>query len=170
MVDVREVDPPDDAEPVHWRLLTTHEVSSVEMARQIVAWYRMHCVIEQVFRSLKSHGPLIAAVRALQLVLARGGSTGQMITDAVDPAHIPALHSLNASLEGRTDKLKNPYDSTTLAWLAWIVARLGGWSGYTSAGYKPPGPKTMHHGLLRLDPILSGWHLAQSRSADVRLP
>lgn len=190
VVDVREVDPPDDAEPVHWRLLTTHEVSSVEMARQIVAWYRMRWAIEQVFRSLKSHGlrvedsqmqearsftklavvALIAAVRALQLVRARGGSTGQTITDAVDPAHIPALRSLNASLEGRTDKLKNPHDSTTLAWLAWIVARLGGWSGYTSAGYKPPGPKTMHHGLLRLDPILSGWHLAQSRSADVRLP
>ncbi len=82
---------------------------------------------------------------------------------------MPALTSLNASLEGRTDKLKNPHHPSTLAWLAWIVARLGGWSGYTSKGYKPPGPKTMHHGLLRLDPILEGWRLA-IRSALVRLP
>ena len=189
-VDVREIDPPAGVEPVHWRLLTTHEVTTVEQARQIVAWYRRRWTIEQVFRSLKTHGlrieesqideaasftklavvALIAAVRSMQLVLARDGSTGQMITDAVDPADIPALHSLNASLEGRTEKLKNPHDSTTLAWLAWIVARLGGWSGYTSKGYKPPGPKTMHHGLLRLDPILQGWRLAKNRSADVRLP
>src|SRR5229473_93881 len=102
----------------------------------------------------------------MQLVLDRDGRTGQQLADAVDPADMAALRGRNASLEGRTEKLKNPHDSTTLAWLAWIVARLGGWSGYTSKGYKPPGPKTMHHGLLRLDPILLGWRLA-NRSADV---
>src|SRR5258708_2659470 len=112
---------------------------------------------------------LIAAVRAMQLVMARDGSTGQAITDAVDPADAAALRELNASLEGRTEKLKNPFDESSLAWFAWIVARLGGWSGYTSRGYRPPGPKTMHHGLVRIDQILIGWRLA-NRSADVRLP
>ena len=189
VVDVREVDPPAGQEPVHWRLLTTHAVATVAEARRIVAWYRLRWTIEQVFRALKAHGlriedsqieaarcftklavvALIAAVRSMQLVLARDGRTGQPLADAVDPADIAALRGLNASLEGRTAKLKNPHDSTTLAWLAWIVARLGGWSGYTSKGYKPPGPKTMHHGLLRLDPFLLGWRLA-NRSADVRLP
>ena len=189
VVDVREIDPPAGQAAVHWRLLTTHAVGTPAEARQIIAWYRMRWVIEQVFRSLKSHGlrieasqmeeargftklavvALIAAVRAMQLVLARDGGTAQPITDAVDAADMDALRRLNASLEGRTDKLKNPHDSASLAWLAWIVARLGGWSGYTSRGYKPPGPKTMHHGLLQLDPILAGWHLAV-RSAHVRLP
>lgn len=189
VVDVHEIDPPRGLEPVHWRLLTTHPVTTLDEAHQIVAWYRLRWIIEQVFRALKSHGlriedsqieaassftklavvALIAAVRTMQLVLARDGGTGQTITDAVDPANLPALRSVNASLEGRTDKLKNPYDETSLAWFAWIVARLGGWSGYASKGYKPPGPKTMHHGLLRLDPILKGWHLA-SRSALVGLP
>ncbi len=189
VVDVHEIDPPAGQEAVHWRLLTTHAVTTVAEAHQIVTWYRMRWIIEQVFRSLKSHGlriedsqmeearsftklavvALIAAVRSMQLVLARDGSTGQTITDAVDPADMPALRSLNASLEGRTEKLKNPHDSASLAWFVWIVARLGGWSGYTSRGYKPPGPKTMHHGLLRLDPILAGWRLA-IRSAHVRLP
>ena len=112
---------------------------------------------------------LIAAVRSMQLVLARDGGTGQPVTDAADPADMPALRELSASLEGRTEKLKNPHDEATLAWYVWIVARLGGWSGYTSRGYKPPGPKTMHHGLLQLDPILRGWRLA-NRSEDVRLP
>jgi hypothetical protein len=186
VVDVREIDPPAGAEPVHWRLLTTHTVGTLAEARQIVAWYRRRWIIEQVFRSLKSHClkiedsqmvqasgflklaviALIAAVRAMQLVLARDGSTGQPITDAVDPADLDAMRQINASLEGRTAKLRNPYDPSLLAWFAWMVARLGGWSGYTSRGYHPAGPKTMHYGLIRLDQILLGWHL-KNRSVDV---
>lgn len=189
VVDVREINPPRGVEPVHWRLLTTHAVSTLAEAHRIIDWYKMRWTIEQVFRSLKTHGlrleqsqmpqachftklaviALIAAVRAMQLVLARDGTTGQKLTDALDTTDQPALVQLNATLEGRTEKLKNPYDPASLAWLAWIVARLGGWSGYTSRGYRPPGPKTIHDGLLRLDPILLGWSLA-NRSADVRLP
>lgn len=189
VVDVREIDLPEGLEPVHWRLITTHQVASVEQARQIVAWYRMRWTIEQVFRSLKTHGlgvedsqiedarsftkmaviALIAAVRAMQLVLARTDGTDQPVTDAADPADMPALRALNAKLQGNTQALQNPYHETKLAWFVWIVARLGGWSGYTSKGYRPPGPKTMHHGLLRLSPILQGWHLA-NRSEHVRLP
>jgi hypothetical protein len=185
LVDVCEVDPADGAEPVHWRLLTTHAVATLAEARQVVAWYRRRWIIEQVFRSLKSHClriedsqmaeagsfiklavvALIAAVRAMQLVLARDGSTGQPLTDAVDPTDLAALRQINATLQGRTAKLRNPHDPGRLAWLAWIVARLGGWSGYTSRGYKPAGPKTMHQGLIRLDQILLGWHLA-NRSAN----
>jgi DDE family transposase len=188
VVDVQEAEPPPGQEAVHWRLLTTHPVATLAEARQIVSWYRMRWLIEQVFRALKSHGlrieesqieqavgfvklaavALIAVVRSMQLVLARDGGTGQKLTDAADPADGPALRTLNASLEGRTETLKNPHDPCSLAWLAWIVARLGGWSGYRSKGYKPPGPKTMHHGLLRLDGILTGWRLAQAiRSGDV---
>ncbi len=112
---------------------------------------------------------LIAAVRAMQMVIERDGGTGQPTADALDPADLPALARLSRSLEGRTEKLRNPHDPANLAWLCWIVARLGGWSGYTSKGYKPPGPKTMHHGLLKLDAILIGWRLAY-RFAEYGLP
>jgi hypothetical protein len=84
---------------------------------------------------------LIAAVRSMQLVMARDGSTRQPVTDAVNAADMPALRCLSVSLEGRTEKLKNPHDPVTLAWFCWIVARPGGWSGYTSKGYRPAGPK-----------------------------
>jgi Transposase DDE domain len=188
VVDVREIDPPEGVEPLHWRLLTTHTVTTLEQARLIVAWYRMRWIIEQVFRSMKSDClriedsqledasgftklaivGLIAAIRSMQLVMARDGTTKQPVTDAADPDDMPALRALNTSLEGRTEKLRNPHDEHLLAWYAWIVARLGGWSGRTTRGYRPPGPKTMHHGLLRLDPTLAGWRLA-NRSADVRL-
>ena len=51
----QEVDPPEGVERAHWRLLTTHTVTTLEQARQIVAWYRMRWTIEQVFRSMKSN-------------------------------------------------------------------------------------------------------------------
>jgi hypothetical protein len=31
---------------VHWRLLTTHEVTTLAQARQIVIWYRMRWTID----------------------------------------------------------------------------------------------------------------------------
>lgn len=183
VVDVAEADAPAGTEPLHWRLLTTHEVRTVEQARQIVAWYRLRWTIEQVFRTLKSASmqadesqvtqarrfvklavvALIAAVRIMQIVIGRDGGTGQAMADAMDPKHIPALTALNKKLEGQTEKLKNPHPMESLAWFAWIVARLGGWSGYTSSGYKPAGPKTIARGLNRLDGLLEGWEL---RSAD----
>ena len=148
----------------------------------------MRWTIEQVFRSLKSHClrieesqmeearsflkpaviALIAAMRAMQLVLARDGTTWQPLTDAVDSTERTPLSELNARLEGRTEKLRNSDDPGLLAWHAWIIARLGGWSGYTSRRCKPPGPKTLHPGLIQLEQILRGWHLT-NRSALVRL-
>ena len=189
VVDVTEVDASAGTEPLHWRLLTTHEVTTTEQARQIISWYRLRWTIEQVFRTLKSAAVqadqsqitearrfvklavvgLIAAVRIMQIVIGRDGRTDQSMADAIDPAHAPALTALNARLEGRTEKLKNPHPPASLAWFAWIVARLGGWSGYTSRGYKPAGPKTIARGLIRLDSFLHGWDLA-NHSADMRLP
>ncbi len=46
VVDVKEIAPPAGQEPVRWRLLTTHQVGSVEQARQIVAWYRRRWTID----------------------------------------------------------------------------------------------------------------------------
>jgi hypothetical protein len=38
LVEVRESEPPAGVEPLHWRLLTTHEVADAVAAWQIVAW------------------------------------------------------------------------------------------------------------------------------------
>jgi hypothetical protein len=148
----------------------------------------MRWLIEQVFRTLKMYGvavqtsqittpaallklvtiALVAAVRVVQLVVGRNANTGQTVTDVADPCDMVALRAICASLQGRTEKLKNPHDPNTLAWYHWIAARLGGWSGYTSKGYSPAGPKTIARGLKRLDAMVEGWWLA-NHSADVRL-
>ena len=79
------------------------------------------------------------------------------------------MQAINATLEGRTAKLKNPFDPSSLAWYAWIAARMGGWSGYTSKGYRPAGPKIMARGLKKLDAMVLRWLLA-TRSAVTGLP
>ena len=56
LVEVRESEPPEGVEPLHWRLLTTHEIADAAAAWQIVAWYQARWTIEQLFRVMKSQG------------------------------------------------------------------------------------------------------------------
>lgn len=163
MVDVRETSKPEDGKPVHWRLLTTHEVTSLGEARRIIDLYRMRWIIEEFFHTLKTAGfnieaadigdpqvmikfvtaATVAAVTVMQLVKARDGTTGQSLTDAFDPADQPILEAVSAQLEGKTAKQKNPHSRGSLAFAAWVIARLGGWTGY----YGKPGPQLMRRGL-----------------------
>ena len=53
------------------------------------------------------------------------------------------LEALSVQLEGATDRQKNPHPKGTLAFAAWVVARLGGWTAY----YGKPGPKVMRIGI-----------------------
>jgi hypothetical protein len=129
VVDVREVDPPKDPKQrVHWCLLSTHTVSTPEEAMQVVGWYRLRWTIEQVFRTMKTDGvdvetsqittpgsllklvviALIAAIRVMQLVIGRDGSTGQKLTDVADPIELPALQAISASLEGEDRETAQP--------------------------------------------------------------
>ena len=163
LVDVREVSPLEDGEPVHWRLLTTHTVTNPAQARRIVDLYRMRWSIEEFFRTLKTAGfdvekadigdpqvmikfvvaATVAAVTVMQLVKAREGTTDRQLVDAFEPDDQPILEALSAKLEGRTTRQKNPHPKGSLAFGAWVIARLGGWDGY----YGKPGPKTMRWGL-----------------------
>jgi hypothetical protein len=163
MVDVREVSSLHDGEPIHWRLLTTHAVTSPKQARRIIDLYRKRWTIEEFFRTLKSAGfdieeadigehevmikfvtaAAVAAVTIMQLVRARDGTTEEQIADALEPDDQPVLEALSSQLEGATDKQKNPHRNGTLAFAAWVIARLGGWTAY----YGKPGPKVMRLGL-----------------------
>ena len=179
LVVVREVDAPAGAEPVRWVLLTTHAVDSVETALDMVRLYRLRWHIEQLFRTLKTQGfnvedsqmvaahglmnlvtaALIAAMQTLQLTLSRCGATRQPVGDGFTPTQQRVLARIEQGLPGRTAKQLNPHPPDTLAWVAWIIARLGGWTGYASQ--KPPGPKTMHIGLTEFQALTQGWLLCE---------
>src|ERR1700733_8465604 len=82
-------------------------------------------------------------VTVMQLVKARDGTTDQKLADAFETADQPILEAASAQLEGSTAPQKNPHPKGSLAFAAWVIARLGGWTGY----YGKPGPKVMRRGL-----------------------
>lgn len=167
---------PSGSEPVLWRLLTTLPVEGVEAARDVARLYRLRWRIEEVFRTLKSDGlniedsqvqdaehlfrlcalALAAAVRILQLVDARDGSSRPM-SDVLDPECLQAVIAIGKTREGATPRQQNPHIQGSLAWLSWIVARYGGWNCYG----KPPGPKTMAQGWKQFAAVLAGVTIAQ---------
>jgi Transposase DDE domain len=175
LVEAREVGKPARGEPLLWRLLTTLPVAGLADAAEVVRLYRLRWRIEQVFRSLKSDGlgladvqmqeaerlfklaavGLVAATRTIQLVDARHGST-RPASDVIDEALLDAAEAIGRSKEGATQRQKNPHPPRSLAWLAWIIARLGGWNCY----YKPPGPKTMRQGWNQFAAMAAGYILA----------
>jgi len=175
-VEVGETNPPKGHKPIIWRLLTTLPVAGepdeFAAAQEIVRLYRLRWRIEQVFRATKSDGlrleetqikdaatlfnlaaiALTAAVRTIQLVDARDGGP-RPASDVADQDLILAAEAIGPTLEGKTARQKNPHPLHSLAWLSWIVARLGGWNCY----YKPPGPKTMRAGWNRLTERAAGF-------------
>ena len=173
LVDVREISNPEDgSEPIHWRLLTTHEVTGLYRARRIIELYRLRWIIEEFFHTLKTAGfdieaadisdpqvmmklvmaATVAAVTVMQLVKARDGTTDQQLAEAFDPADQSILEAVSVQLEGKTALQKNPYPKKSLAFAAWVIGRLGGWTGY----YDKPGPKVMRRGLEAFQRIKFG--------------
>lgn len=185
LVQVEECDPPAGREAVCWRLLTTHALPDAAAAWQVVGWYRQRWLIEQVFRTLKQQGLRLedsqledaerllklsaiatkAAAITVQLVQARDGRTRQPALVVFAAADCATLRALAPGVEGRTAKQKNPHPPDSLAWAAWIIARLGGWDGY--AGSRPPGPITFRRGLTDFAAISRGFAL---RTALVCIP
>jgi hypothetical protein len=177
LIEVSEPFPPAGAEPVMWRLLTTHAVNDAETAWRIVGWYRQRWTIEQLFRTLKNQGlkledsqledaerliKLVAvATRAatiiMQLVQARDGRSAQSADIVFSQQETEVLQALVPKLEGKTALQKNPHPPRTLAWAAWVIAKLGGWDGYPKS--KPPGPITFRHGLEHFQALVKGWTL-----------
>lgn len=173
-VEVIELHPPKDAEPVHWILLTTHKIGSLADAWQIVDWYRQRWIIEQFFRTMKLHGLRIedsqletadrllklvaiaakAAVIVMQLVQARDGRDAQPASLAFTPDEIEVIAMLNTRVQGKTKRQKNPHPPSSLAWAAWVIAKLGGWNEYAA---KPPGPITYYNGLAYFRAFAAGW-------------
>ena len=59
----REINPVEGEEPALWLLLTTHQVNDVADARRIIGFYRLRWTIEQLFRTMKTKGFAVEALR-----------------------------------------------------------------------------------------------------------
>ena len=173
----KEVTVPEEEKGILWRLLTTHRVESFEQAREITIWYSERWQVEQLNRVIKSKGldiegielesgkaimkmtvlGLLVGSKIMQLVTA---STEQKISLAFSEEEKTCLVELGKGLEGKEAKQKNPHDPQSLLWAAWIIGRLGGWSGYK--GQRPAGVITISEGLKRFEDIFLGWKLARN--------
>ena len=155
---------PAGQQPIIWRLLTTHAVESFEQAQQCIEWYKQRWIIEELFRVIKTKGfqiestqlgngaaikkliafTLEAALQVMQLKLALDKKQEDKAALIFTDKQIQLLTLLLHKVEGETAKQKNPYRKNTIAWAAWIIARLGSWTGYKSHG--PPGYITIKNG------------------------
>jgi hypothetical protein len=143
LVEVREVAAPGGVEPLHWRLLTTHDVAEAGKAWEIVGWYQARWTIEQLFRVTKSQGLQLedsqlasadrlvklaaAAIKAacidIQLVQERDGKHQLPASTVFTEPEIETLEVLVPTLEGKTERQKNPHPARSLARACWVVAR-----------------------------------------------
>jgi hypothetical protein len=186
LIEVREVDPPADVEPVLWRLLTTHEIADAAAAWQIVGWYQLRWVIEQMHRVMKSQGLQLEdsqvataerlekltaiAVKAacidIQLTQERDGKHQLPGSTIFTEPELETAEALVPTLEGSTERQKNPHPVGSLARATWVVARLGGWNCY----YRPPGPIIFRRGMEAFCQIHRGRMLGMRLQREVRIP
>ena len=170
---------PPGEKPICWRLLTTYTINAIEDAQQIIRWYAMRWQIELLFGTIKSKGlnmeasevetgrglknlcliGLQVALKINQLSQGRENEQEGSAEISFSTKEIVVLKSLVSRYEGKTEKQKNRYKEGTIAWAAWVIARMGGWKGYASEA--KPGNKTMRIGLNKLENIYIGWNLAQ---------
>ncbi|MDE2914172.1 MAG: hypothetical protein OXL68_14750 [Paracoccaceae bacterium] len=73
---------------------------------------------------------LVAGISCMQLVQDRDGEGQRPLQDVFDAVDRPVLEAVSCSLEGKTEKQKNPHPKGSLSFAAWVCARLGGWTGY----------------------------------------
>lgn len=168
---------PEGEEPIEWRLLTSHKVTTPVQALQCIGWYKLRWTIESLFRVVKSKGfslnaaqiesgaamkkligmAFVAAFRVMALKTAHE----EQLEDI--PAHIVFTEAQIAVLKGilpglepkspRSTKGRNPHREGSLPWAAWIIAMLaGGWSGRITDKNRPGYIKFMQ-GWERLETI-----------------
>lgn len=165
--------------PICWRLLTTYMINDLKDAQQIIQRYAVRWQIELLFGTMKSTGlnleasqlesgiglknlcliGLQVSLKINQLSQGRDNEREDGAGIIFTPRQLVVLKILVERFEGKTEKQKNHFKYGTLAWAAWVIARMGGWKGYASEA--KPGNKTMRIGLTRFENIFIGWNLAQ---------
>ena len=162
---------------------TTHPVSNAAEAFEIANLYRRRWAIEQLFRAMKTQGFDVEGLRIEEETPLRNLAMAIFIAAVVvnnwfTRATAPATRSappdhrrfrtggstsaeaFSAKLEGKTEKQKNPHPKGSLAYAAWVCARLGGWNCY----YGKPGPITMLNGWREFQAAKQGVALLQGLS------
>ena len=140
-------------------------------------FYLKRWIIEDYFHTLKTSGfriedanisdpelmlkflaiAAIAGVTVTQLLRARDNPSGQCLGHALAPDDAPLLDAVCKDYEGPTltRRQANPHPRGLMGYAAWVIARLGGWTGYCGK----PGALNLNRGLQRYYAIKYGTQL-----------
>jgi hypothetical protein len=179
VVDVREINPPDEKSEVHWTLLTTWEVTSFEAAVEKINWYSSRWFIEELFRMLKSgykvekvkfdNGQalmnwcalrIMQAIRLFHLLTQRDLKTMNSALTFFSNAEIKILEYLEENNLSKKTKVEVP-PKLSIAWAVLLIAIFGGYKAYPSA--KPPGQQSLWRGLAKLEAAQIGFLAANGK-------
>ena len=166
---VREIDPPENDNPIEWILLTTLPISIVDQVKCIIQYYKIRWMVEIYFRTLKSGCRIedrrfetldrMLACTSLYMIVAwrtmyvcrLGRSCPDMpcdvIFDASEWQSVWTVHHRGQPLPDRPPPL---------ATMVRLVAMLGGYVDRPNRS-DPPGVETVWKGLQRVYDLAWGW-------------
>lgn len=177
IIEVKELNPPQGIEPIHWYLYTNHLVETSEQAWQIVNWYTQRWWIEDFFRVTKSQGfemeksnfrtglalkKLMHVVmkQAVKVLALRQGRTLEKTTaeQLFSPLEIEVLKLVFQKVEGKSKYERCPFKEQSLAWASWIIGRLGAWKA-RPMNKRPPGVISLIRGYRSFQHTVNGYLL-----------
>jgi len=170
LVEVIEPDPPPDQEAVHWLLITSLSVTTLEQAHQMVEWYTYRWLIERFHYVLKSGCKLedrqlhtqtrlerllavfnLVAWRLLWLTYQARQTPDESCLVALTEEEARVLYAHYHQTTRLPDTLPTLHEATR-----WI-AQLGGFLGRKGDG--EPGVKVLWQGWMRLQDKIDTWRL-----------
>jgi hypothetical protein len=177
VVQAVEQDPPKNAEPLEWVLLSTLPVTTVAEAQEKLHWYTCRFLIEVYHKTFKSgcgieerqHHRIHSLWNALALdlvvawrimyLLGLGRSTPNVpCTVVFEPDEWKALYGFLHETIHVPDETPSLSDAMTM------VAKLGGFQNRKSDGH--PGVVSAWKGLTRLEDISVAWRIFRNGASD----
>jgi hypothetical protein len=168
VVEVREIDPPNGQEPLHWVLLTDYPVDTLEQCLRVVRAYRCRWLVEEWHKAMKSG----LKVEASQL------SDARRLSALIAILSVVAVFLVQHKLAARTDpqaplpsgevdptmltvlrKIDPPRGRPTRGWFWIAIAKLGGFPARKGDGH--PGWLTLWRGWQTLMILMRGHELAR---------
>lgn len=182
LIEAKEIDYT-GTDKICWRLLTTIEINSIELATMCIKWYSWRWTVEEVFKILKKEGYNIEAseleyalsirkyclmimeviIKLFLMRLAYAEPEKDISADTcfTEEEQQYMEHQIK-EVEGKTQKQKNPYTVKDLKRYVWLIARLGGWKGYESK--RKPGITTLWIGIKHFKLGMQGWYIHRNVS------
>lgn len=168
LVEVREVDPPENIEGIHWLLLTSWPCATAEQARRVAEAYSCRWLIEEYHKALKTgtnieDSQLSTAVRIEALLAIHAVIAARLLqlkllanTRPDDPVNEGTLEPGSITLLEL--KYGRPAGGWTNKTLMITIAKMGGYLARKNDG--PPGWLSIWRGWLKLTFMTEGYLLA----------